>query len=217
MSVQRGDAELVKELETALLEGEWTTARSLTSQSVSTADADAVLTTLAVHASSSSQAVELLIEALDAGRTVHRFVGAALLDQAAVDDVAQEALISVMESISSYNGRSQFTTWVHTIVRRRVVDHLRRQRESSPLPDEDLTPGARMSSMIATRATVREVLQKLPELYRVPVVLRDVEGRPYAEIAERLDRPEGTVKAQINRGRAMVAAQLRPDPAAERA
>ncbi|MGO1306010.1 MAG: RNA polymerase sigma factor, partial [Microbacterium gubbeenense] len=101
-------------------------------------------------------------------------------------------------------------SWVHPIVRRRVADHLRRQRETSPL-NEELLPSARMSSMIATRATVQQALADLPDLYRVPVVLRDVHGLSYAEVAERLELSLGTVKSQISRGRAMVAGMLTED------
>src|SRR5699024_3421347 len=71
-------------------------------------------------------------------------------------------------------------------------------------------------SIIATRATVHQALEALPDLYKVPVVLRDIEGHAYANIAERLDRPEGTIKAQIARGRAMVAAHLRDTGVTER-
>lgn len=98
---------------------------------------------------------------------------------------------------------------MHRIARNRVVDHLRRQRATSPLPPEDLGPAERMSSIIATRATVRDVLAALPEPYREPVVLRDVEGLSYAEVGERLGRGVGTVKSQVSRGRALVAASLR--------
>ncbi len=154
-------------------------------------------------------ATELLVERLDASGVVRRFVRAALLDEAAVDDVTQDALISVAGSIHSFAGEARVTTWVHRIVRHRVVDHLRRQRSTSPLPPEDLAPGERMSSMIATRATVRDVLAGLPDRYRDPVTLRDVEGLPYTEVAERLGRSVGTVKSQVYRGRALVAAALR--------
>ncbi|MEE6288145.1 RNA polymerase sigma factor [Georgenia sp. MJ173] len=140
---------------------------------------------------------------------VRRFARAALLDEAAVDDVAQDALISVAASIGSFRGSSKITTWVHRIVRHRVVDHLRRQRATSPLPPDDLGPAERMSSMIATRATVRAALASLPELYRDPVTMRDLGGLTYDEIAQRLDRSIGTVKSQVSRGRALVAATLR--------
>ena len=154
-------------------------------------------------------ALELLLERLDDSGVVRRFVGGALLDAAAVDDVTQDVLISVAGSITSFTGGSRVTTWVHRIARNRVVDHLRRQRATTPLPPDDLGPAERMSSIIATRATVRDVLAALPEPYREPVVLRDVEGLSYAEVGERLGRGVGTVKSQVSRGRALVAASLR--------
>ena len=154
-------------------------------------------------------AVELLLERLDASGVVRRFVAGALLDHAAVDDVTQDTLVSVAASLASFSGSSRVTTWVHTIARHRVVDHLRRQRAAAPLPPGESGPAERMSSMIATRATVQALLAGLPDHYREPVTLRDVEGLPYEEVAARLQRPVGTVKAQVSRGRALVAAALR--------
>jgi DNA-directed RNA polymerase specialized sigma24 family protein len=56
---------------------------------------------------------------------------------------------------------------------------------------------------------VRDALAVLPDPYRAPVTLRDLEGLSYAEVADRLALPLGTVKGQISRGRAMLAAALR--------
>ncbi|HLS13445.1 MAG TPA: RNA polymerase sigma factor [Beutenbergiaceae bacterium] len=156
----------------------------------------------------SELATELLIEVLDRSRVVHRFAGGALLDRSAVDDVVQDSLISIAADIGSYCGDAKITTWVHRIVRNRVVDHLRRQRATAPLPPDDVGPAERISSMIATRATIAEALAGLPDLYRIPVVLRDVDGLAYAEVSERLDRSLGTVKSQVARGRALIAAKL---------
>jgi RNA polymerase sigma-70 factor (ECF subfamily) len=173
------------------------------------------LDVLAAHADSDRAALDLLVETLDASGVVHRFAGALLLDRSAVDDVAQDSLISVVQSIGAYRGGGRFTSWVHTIVKRRVTDHLRRQRDSAPLVEEE-APSVRMSSLIATRATVRQALDGLPDLYRVPVILRDLEGLGYAEIAQQLGRSLGTVKSQVSRGRAMVAGALRtPDAAGD--
>lgn len=159
-------------------------------------------------AAGSPLATELLVELLDESGVVRRFVRGALLDESAVDDVCQDTLISVATSIHSFTGASKVTTWVHRIVRNRVVDHLRRQRATTVLPDDDVAPGARMSSLIATRATVRDALDALPALYREPVTLRDIEGLPYSAVADRLGRSVGTVKSQVSRGRALVAALL---------
>ena len=168
---------------------------------------DEALDALARLAPTGPEALELFVETLDASGVVRRFAGAALLDPVAVDDVAQDSLISIAQSVGGYDGRAKVTTWAHSIVRRRVVDHLRRQRETVELQEQH-RPAARMSSLIADRLTVRQVLAELPELYRVPVQLRDLEQLPYKVIAERLDRSEGTVKSQISRGRAMLAGRL---------
>jgi RNA polymerase sigma-70 factor (ECF subfamily) len=160
------------------------------------------LSEIAVRAASGDPAaLDALIESLDRSRTVHRMVGAMLLDRDAVDDVAQEVLISVMGSIGSYRGTGKVTSWLHPIVKRRVADHLRAQRESASL-DEAALPPQRFSSMVASRAALRTALAQLPEKYQAPLILRDLEQLPVAEIAARLELPEGTVKAQISRGRA---------------
>ncbi|WBL18806.1 RNA polymerase sigma factor [Citricoccus sp. NR2] len=203
----------MKALERALVKNDVDAARRLSREAVDAGAADDALALLARHARdrpADPLAAETFLETLDATGVVRRFAGGALLDQSAVDDVSQEALISIAASLGSYTGQSKVTTWVHSIVRRRVVDHLRRQRSTAPLTEE-LSPAARMSSVIATRVTVQQALDALPDLYREPVVLRDLQGHSYTEIAERLDRPVGTVKAQINRGRALVAAGLRGD------
>lgn len=195
----------------ALHREDFVTARRLTAELANSTHLDAALALVAEVSRTDPRTIELFLEMLDTAGTVRRFAGAALLDHTAVDDVSQDALISIADSLDSYDGRSKVTTWVHSIVRRRVVDHLRRQRSTVPLDEGDISPAARMSSIIATRTTVRDALESLPELYRAPVVLRDIEGNTYSEIADQLDRAEGTIKAQIARGRAMVAARLHND------
>ena len=127
-------------------------------------------------------ALDELIEALDRSRTVHRMVGSMLLDQDAVDDVSQEVLISIMGSIRHYRGVGKVSSWVHPIVKRRVADHLRRQRDSAAL-DEAALPAQRISSMVASRAAIRTAVAQLPEKYQAPLILRDLEQLPAAEIA----------------------------------
>ena len=201
-------------LRRALVAGDRREASRAATALVDSGAADDALDALASAAGDDRTALELLVETLDASGVVHRFAGSMLLDRDAVDDVAQDALISIVQSIASYRGGGRFTSWVHPIVKRRVADHLRRQRETSVLTDELPLTAERMSSMIATRATVQQALTGLPELYRWPVVLRDVHGLSYAEVAERLGRTLGTVKSQVSRGRAMVAGTITEEDAA---
>lgn len=195
------------ELERYLATGRIEAARRTADDLLDAGAQDEVLAALAKLSTTFPDALELFVEILDATGAVRRFAGAALLDPAAVDDVAQDSLISIAQSIPRYDGRSTVTTWAHSIVRRRVADHLRRQRRTVEL-EEQHRPAARMSSLIADRVSVQQVLAGLPELYRVPVELRDLEQLPYAAIAQRLGRAEGTVKSQVSRGRAMLAGRL---------
>ncbi|MFV0253850.1 MAG: RNA polymerase sigma factor [Beutenbergiaceae bacterium] len=200
-------SEIAGQLQQALAAGDSLAARKVLTEAASDAD---LLHCLAQQAAQGSPlATELLIERLDASGMVRAFAAGVLLDRAAVDDVSQDALISIAESIGSFAGTAKLSTWVHAIVRRRVVDHLRRLRDTAPLPPDDLAPSVRMSSAIATRATVRQALAQLPELYREPVELRDIEGLRYDDIAARLGRSVAAIKSQIGRGRAMIAGTLR--------
>ncbi|MBU6314882.1 MAG: sigma-70 family RNA polymerase sigma factor [Acidobacteria bacterium] len=132
-------------------------------------------------------------------------------------DATQEALIAVVRGLPRFDGRSAFSTWVYRIATNASLDELRRRRrrpmssihhddqpdhepvETGPGPDD---------SALGDRQLLEAALRKLPEEFRVPVVLRDVADLDYAEIAETLGVPVGTVKSRIARGRGMLAEQL---------
>src|SRR5699024_10909480 len=98
-------------LREALRAGDDTSARVALAE-VSPAE-DALDVLAEVARAGSPLAVELLIETLDETGVVRAFAGAALLDAAAVEDVSQDALISVAESIHTFSGTAKVTTWVH--------------------------------------------------------------------------------------------------------
>lgn len=127
------------------------------------------------------------------------------------EEVEQDTLVAVAETIGSFRGEARFTTWLHQVARFKAIAYLRRRRETLPLDDGDLGDAARISSLIATRTALDTALRDLPDLYRQAVVLRDVEGRPYAEVASLLDLNLNTVKARVARGRALAAARLRSE------
>lgn len=203
-----GTLDIVADLATALGANEASMAR-VAARTCPPERRDDLLFLLAIRAGAGSPlATELLIEELDESGVVRRFVHSALLDESAIDDVCQDSLISIASSVSGFNGQSKVTTWVNSIVRRRVIDHLRRQRATAPLTEVTHSPSQRMSSMLTTRSAVRNALTDLPDPYRLPVTLRDLEGLSYAQVAQRLNLPLGTVKGQISRGRALLAALL---------
>jgi RNA polymerase sigma factor (sigma-70 family) len=169
-----------------------------------------VLAGLATAAPSSPPALGALLQLIDDHRLARRTIRLVLVDNDQVDDANQDVLIAVARSVHSFRGSSLFTTWLHSVARNVAVDHLRRRRDAAHLDersDFDST-AARLSSMIASRSDLRAAIEALPDHYRQAVVLRDVEGRSYLEIAEVLGIKVDTVKSRISRGRALLAGSL---------
>lgn len=174
--------------------------------------ADALDLLAARAARGSPAALDALLAAVDQHGLARPAVRRLIVAEADADDVMQDVLIRVAESIGGFRGEARFTTWLHRVARNTAVDHLRRRRDTVPLDPDTMGPVQRISSVIANRATIHDVLAQLPLHYREPVVLRDLGQLPYAEIAERLRLPLNTVKTRIARGRALVAADLASGP-----
>jgi RNA polymerase sigma-70 factor (ECF subfamily) len=133
------------------------------------------------------------------------------------DDAAQEAMISIVRGLPRFDGRAQFSTWVYRIATNAALDELRRRKRRPALAlvtDEGVqaeTPDPmadREVEAAVERLAIDAALDTLPEDFRTAVVLRDVADLDYAEIAETLDIPVGTVKSRIARGRAQLADAL---------
>jgi RNA polymerase sigma factor (sigma-70 family) len=165
-------------------------------------------------AAGSDHALELLLAAIDEHGLARSAIRRLVLDPPTVDDINQDVLIVVAEKIGTFRGESRFTTWLYRVARFKSIDHLRRQRESVSLADDGSqfpTDAIRMSSLIANRTTIRHAVDELPDHYRDAVVLRDIEGLPYEQVAERSGIPLNTAKTRVARGRALVAAKLTSD------
>lgn len=137
--------------------------------------------------------------------------------EADADDATQEALIAIARGLAGgrYDGRSAFTTWAYRVTTNACLDELRRKgRRAEAVADEDLeralgATGAGRSvraddgvAGVPDRVDVEAALARLPIDFRAAVVLRDLCGLDYAEIAAVLDIPPGTVRSRIARGRA---------------
>jgi RNA polymerase sigma-70 factor (ECF subfamily) len=131
------------------------------------------------------------------------------------EDACQEALINVATKIGGWAGKGRFTTWLHVVAVNSARTTYRRMRNqavaSDVLPREK--PDPRTTSVIAgTRLDLLDALETLERehpQYVEPLLLRDVYGLPYDEIAQQVGAPLGTVKAQIHHGRKLVRPLLR--------
>ena len=136
-------------------------------------------------------------------------------------DATQEAMIAVARGIHRFDGRSAFTTWLYRVVTNAALDEGRRKaRRPTPVehvPEAAPAAGAAVDTTVADRLDLDAALAAVPEDFRVAVVLRDVSDLDYAEIADVLGIPPGTVRSRIARGRAALAGLLgNPAPESER-
>ncbi len=138
-------------------------------------------------------------------------------------DCVQEAMIRIYRAISSFKGQSSFATWVYRITMNSCLDELRRRktRTSTSLDamlengfapsDEDDTP-ERHSLQAEQKRLLERAIAELPEDMRAAIVLRDVQGCSYDEIALALDTNVGTIKSRISRGRERLRGVLSRQP-----
>jgi RNA polymerase sigma-70 factor (ECF subfamily) len=147
---------------------------------------------------------------------VRRFARAFARSHEAASDLAQDALIKVYRSIGGYRFQSSFSTWLYAIVRNVYLDDARsragRERaaerplepgrvDADPTADPDALRADRRLEREETRRRVWAALGAVPEDFRATLVLFDIEGLTYEEIAAIENAPLGTVKSRLSRGR----------------
>ena len=132
------------------------------------------------------------------------------------EDATQEALISIARALPGFDGRSAVRTWVYRIATNAALDELRRSARrpepvapyaEGPTRRSEMT-GLALDQEVVERLDVDEALRRLPADFRAAVVLRDLIGVDYAEIAEILELAPGTVRSRIARGRALLRESL---------
>lgn len=148
----------------------------------------------------------------------YRFTGRT----AEAEDLTQEIFIKVFQTLRTYDSaQGAFSTWLNRVARNHLVDHYRRTRKdraTSSLEDElagleaasspTSGPVARVESR-ERREVLQAALDRLSPDLREAVILRDLQDLDYAEIAQVLGVPPGTVKSRINRGRLELARVLK--------
>lgn len=144
-------------------------------------------------------------------------------DPAEAEDVAQETFIRAYRSLARFRGDSSFKTWLYTVAtnaartglerrgRRSRVEDGSLDDEAGPLPAADVPAGgADAETALVRREAIDRALAALPPDLRVAVVLRDVEGLDYKEIAAATGAPIGTVESRIFRARRRLRPLLQP-------
>ncbi len=138
------------------------------------------------------------------------------------EDLAQEVFLKVYKNLKNFRKDSKFSTWIYRIAYNTCVDNYRKKRfkllplnkiideeqqeidipSPGPLPEEQVISNEKYS-------LIKECIAQLKPRYKSAIILRDIHNYSYREIAEILDVPIGTVKSDINRGRALLRKALK--------
>jgi RNA polymerase sigma-70 factor (ECF subfamily) len=151
----------------------------------------------------------------DAGVTefvekLRAFIRARIPDKVTADDLMQETLLKVYRSRASLRDDDRLEAWLYRIARRTLIDYYRKRRPSEELPasmkseSEDEVSAIRDAVLFST---IR-FMEELPELYRVPLKLSELEGMSMANVALRLGLSLTAVKSRVRRGRQMIKKKL---------
>ncbi|MEK6552272.1 MAG: sigma-70 family RNA polymerase sigma factor [Bacteroidota bacterium] len=145
---------------------------------------------------------------------VRNLVFLTLGDAEFVDDISQDVFISVYHKLKEFRFESKFTTWLYRITVNKCRDYLRKKRVRSifvPIKDSDTEYGTGpFSENVDIPNLVRSAIEKLPEKLRTPLVMRDIDGFSYKEIADQMGTEVGTIKSRIFRARESLKLILEP-------
>ncbi len=147
-------------------------------------------------------------------------------DRHLAEDLTQEVFVRIYVNAGRYYPGSRFAPWLYRIASNLAINELRRRKRwryitinSNPseedrnvitdLKDENMIDPEQSVSQIEASEEISRALEKIPEKYRIPLILRELEGYDYAEIAQILDIPHGTVKSRLNRGRSLLESILK--------
>jgi len=145
---------------------------------------------------------------------VRNLIFLTLGDAEFVDDISQDVFISVYHKLKEFRFESKFTTWLYRITVNKCRDYLRKKRVRSifvPIKDSDTEYGTGpFSENVDIPNLVRRAIEKLPEKLRTPLVMRDIDGFSYKEIADQMGTEVGTIKSRIFRARESLKLILEP-------
>ncbi len=150
---------------------------------------------------------------------IRAMIHSILNDANIIDDLTQEVFIKAYQGLPAFRFDSSFFTWLYRITINRCRDEIRKKKFRRILSlhrllennDPELARRTSITPEDPDRSEfINKSLQQLPEKFRMPVILKDIEGLSYEEISQVLQCELGTVKSRLSRGRAMLRKKLQP-------
>jgi RNA polymerase sigma-70 factor (ECF subfamily) len=136
-------------------------------------------------------------------------------DRTVADDVTQQIFLKLFTAIRQFRGDSEFTTWLYRLVVNACLDERRRRRRLLPWGDTvamrnpgEKRPQEKQYARLEVAEAVRAAIGELKPKFRLPILLKYIEGLSYEEIANVMGCSKGTVASRLNRGHSQLAKRL---------
>jgi RNA polymerase sigma-70 factor (ECF subfamily) len=136
-------------------------------------------------------------------------------DRALADDVTQQIFLKLFTAIRQFRGDSEFTTWLYRLVVNACLDERRRRRKLLPWGEtvamtkpSEKKPQEKQYARREVSAAVQQAIGELKPKFRLPILLKYIEGLSYEEIASVMGCSKGTVASRLNRGHSQLAKRL---------
>lgn len=136
-------------------------------------------------------------------------------DRSLAEDVTQQIFLKLFTAIRQFRGDSEFTTWLYRLVVNACLDERRRGRKLLPLGEtvamgnpSDKRPQEKQYARLEVAEAVRAAIGELKPKFRLPILLKYIEGLSYEEIASVMGCSKGTVASRLNRGHSQLAKRL---------
>lgn len=136
-------------------------------------------------------------------------------DRAVADDVTQQIFLKLFTAIRQFRGDSEFTTWLYRLVVNACLDERRRRRRLLPFGETvamknpgEKKPQEKQYARLEVAEAVRAAIGELKPKFRLPILLKYIEGLSYEEIASVMGCSKGTVASRLNRGHSQLAKRL---------
>jgi RNA polymerase sigma-70 factor (ECF subfamily) len=136
-------------------------------------------------------------------------------DRTIADDVTQQIFLKLFTAIKQFRGDSEFTTWLYRLVVNACMDERRRSRRFLPFSEvfamkhpSEKKPQEKQYGKTEVAEAVRAAIGQLKPKFRLPILLKYIEGLSYEEIAQVMGCSKGTVASRLNRGHGQLAKRL---------
>lgn len=136
-------------------------------------------------------------------------------DRAVAEDVTQQIFLKLFTAIRQFRGEAEFTTWLYRLVVNACLDERRRRRRLLPWGDAETMKYSserksqeKQYARLEVSEAVRAAIAELKPKFRLPILLKYIEGLSYEEIANVMGCSKGTVASRLNRGHSQLAKRL---------